>query len=62
STHVVQVLAQQLKGKLPIIAAGGIFSAQDAQDKLTAGAELVQIYTGFIYQGHSLIKECAKVL
>jgi len=62
STHVVQVLARQLAGKIPIIAAGGIFSAQDAQAKIAAGAELVQIYTGFIYQGHPLIKDCAKAL
>ncbi len=62
STHVVRILAQQLKGAIPIIAAGGIFCAQDAQDKLAAGAELVQIYTGFIYKGQQLIKECAQTL
>lgn len=62
STHVVRILAEHLKGKIPIIAAGGIFSAQDAKDKISAGAELVQIYTGFIYQGHQLIKECAQAL
>ncbi|MCN4144663.1 MAG: quinone-dependent dihydroorotate dehydrogenase [Thiohalomonas sp.] len=62
STHVVSVLSEQLKGKIPIIAAGGIFSAQDAQDKISAGAELVQIYTGFIYEGHQLIKDCAEAL
>lgn len=62
STHVVQILAQQLQGKIPIIAAGGIFSAQDAKEKIAAGAELVQIYTGFIYQGNQLIKDCAKAL
>jgi len=62
STHVVRILAQHLNGKMPIIAAGGIFSAQDAQDKISAGAELVQIYTGFIYQGHELIRECAQAL
>jgi len=62
STHVVKILAEQLQGKLPIIAAGGIFSAQDAQEKITAGAQLVQIYTGFIYRGHELIKECAEAL
>ncbi len=62
STHVVKVLAEQLQGKLPIIAAGGIFSAQDAQEKIAAGAQLVQIYTGFIYRGHELIKECAEAL
>ncbi|MCU7940131.1 MAG: quinone-dependent dihydroorotate dehydrogenase [gamma proteobacterium symbiont of Bathyaustriella thionipta] len=62
STHVVRILAEQLKGKIPVIAAGGIFSAQDAQDKISAGAELVQIYTGFIYKGNQLIKECAAAL
>ncbi len=62
STHVVKVLAEQLQGKLPIIAAGGIFSAQDAQEKIAAGAQLVQIYTGFIYRGHELIKECVEAL
>ena len=62
STHVVRILAEQLKGNIPIIASGGIFSAQDAQDKMSAGAELVQIYTGFIYQGNQLIKDCAEAL
>ncbi len=62
ATHVVQILAKYLNGQIPIIAAGGIFCAQDAQDKLDAGAELVQIYTGFIYQGNALIKECAQAL
>ena len=62
STHVVRVLSEQLKGKIPIIAAGGIFSARDAQEKITAGAELVQIYTGFIYHGNQLIKDCAEAL
>ena len=62
STHVVEVLAKILQGKIPIIAAGGIFSAQDAQQKIAAGAELVQIYTGFIYQGHELIHDCALAL
>ena len=62
ATHVVRVLSDALKGKIPIIAAGGIFSAEDAQEKISAGAELVQIYTGFIYKGHELIKECAQTL
>ncbi len=59
ATHVVKTLAQSLQGKIPIIAAGGIFSAQDAQQKIAAGADLVQIYTGFIFQGNELIRECA---
>jgi dihydroorotate dehydrogenase len=62
STHVVKVLAEALSGKLPIIAAGGIFSAQDAEAKIEAGAQLVQIYTGFIYKGSQLVRDCAKAL
>jgi len=56
STEVVQILSQLLAGKLPIIAVGGIFSAEDALAKLSAGASLVQIYTGLIYQGPNLVR------
>ena len=61
SNEVVRILASRLEGKIPIIAAGGIFSAEDAQKKLELGASLVQVYTGFIYQGPDLIKKCAEV-
>jgi len=54
STYVVSRLAEELKGVIPIIAAGGIFSAEDAQAKLDAGASLVQIYSGLIYKGPEL--------
>jgi dihydroorotate dehydrogenase len=57
STYVVAQLAQILNGKLPIIAAGGILTAGDAQEKLAAGASLVQIYSGLIYQGSQLITD-----
>ncbi len=57
STRVVQGLAAELNGKLPIIAAGGILSGQDAQEKIRAGASLVQIYSGLIYRGPELIEE-----
>lgn len=57
STHVVHVLAERLKGALPIIGVGGISSGDDAIEKLQAGAQLVQIYSAFIYQGPELIKE-----
>ncbi|MDB4837370.1 quinone-dependent dihydroorotate dehydrogenase [Marinomonas sp.] len=57
STHVVKTLAEHLKGTLPIIGVGGISSGVDAVEKLQAGASLVQIYSGFIYQGPELIKE-----
>lgn len=55
STRVVKGLAAELQGKLPIIAAGGIGSAADAQEKLAAGASLLQIYSGLIYRGPQLI-------
>ncbi|MEL0625093.1 quinone-dependent dihydroorotate dehydrogenase, partial [Marinomonas arenicola] len=57
STHVVRVLAEHLKGELPIIGVGGISSGEDAVEKLLAGAQLVQLYSGFIYQGPELVKE-----
>ena len=57
STYVVAGLATELNGKIPIIAAGGILSGQDAQDKLDAGASLVQIYSGLIYRGTQLIED-----
>lgn len=62
STHVVRLLAENLQGQIPIIAAGGISSADDAVEKIRAGAKLVQIYTGFIYQGPALVKTCSQAL
>ena len=57
ATQIVQHLNHTLQGKIPIIAAGGVMSAADAQEKLEAGASLVQIYTGLIYKGPYLVKE-----
>lgn len=57
STTVIRILAKAINNKLPIIGVGGISSISDANEKLAAGASLVQIYTGFIYQGPSLVKE-----
>ena len=57
ATAVVQVLSSELNNKIPIIAAGGIFSPEDAQEKLDAGASLLQIYSGLIYQGSQLIND-----
>ena len=57
STEVIRYLAQKSKKSFPIIGVGGIHSAEDAIEKLEAGADLVQIYTGFIYEGPSLIKK-----
>ncbi|HIF55371.1 MAG TPA: dihydroorotate dehydrogenase (quinone), partial [Methylococcaceae bacterium] len=62
STHVVAKLAAELRGEIPIIAAGGILSGQDAQDKLDAGASLVQIYSGLIYRGPQLIEDILQVI
>ncbi|TRW91302.1 quinone-dependent dihydroorotate dehydrogenase [Candidatus Methylobacter oryzae] len=62
STLVVRGLAAELNGKIPIIAAGGILSAADAQEKLAVGANLVQIYSGLIYRGPQLIEDIVKSL
>jgi dihydroorotate dehydrogenase len=59
STEVLREFAKALKGNLPIIGVGGILSGDDAKAKINAGASLVQIYTGFIYKGPALIRECA---
>ena len=57
STHTVKVLAAELAGRMPIIAAGGITEGKHAAEKIAAGASLVQIYSGFIYKGPALIRE-----
>ena len=57
STEVIKKFHQQLGEDVPIIGAGGIFSAEDALEKKKAGAKLVQLYTGFIYRGPALIRE-----
>jgi len=62
SNMVLKKLVVALNGKIPVIAVGGIFTAEDAQEKITLGASLVQIYTGFIYSGPKLIYDCARAL
>ena len=62
STRVIRYLAQNSNKAFPIIGVGGIHSAQDALDKIEAGADLVQIYTGIIYEGPGLIKKINKAL
>ncbi len=57
STQIVRLLAQELNGHIPIIAVGGILSASDAAEKFEAGASLVQLYTGLIYRGATLISD-----
>jgi len=62
STEVIQYLANKSKKSFPIIGVGGIHSAEDALEKIAAGASLVQIYSGFIYEGPALIKRINKAL
>ena len=61
ATTVVRQLHCLLQGAVPIIGVGGIMSADDAHGKLTAGASLIQLYTGLIYRGPDLVKEIARV-
>ncbi len=60
ATEVIKYLSEKSNKSFPIIGVGGIHTAEDAIEKLEAGADLVQIYTGFIYEGPSLIKNINK--
>lgn len=60
STEVISYISTRSKGKIPVIAVGGIFSGKDAIEKLHAGASLVQVYTGFIYEGPAMVKNINK--
>lgn len=62
STRVIKYLSEKSNASFPIIGVGGIHSAQDALDKLDAGASLIQLYTGFVYEGPGLIKKINKAL
>jgi dihydroorotate dehydrogenase len=62
STDVIRYIVQHAKGKIPVIGVGGIMSAEDAIEKLEAGASLVQIYTGFVYEGPPLISSIIKAI
>lgn len=62
STEVIKYLHTQSKGKLIIIGVGGIFNTDDAKEKLEAGASLLQVYTGFIYEGPGIVKNICKGL
>jgi len=62
STEVIQFLSEKSNKAFSIIGVGGIHSAKDAQEKLDAGADLVQIFTGFIYEGPALVKEINRSL
>ena len=62
STLVIQQLSQRLQGALPIIGVGGILSGADAVEKIAAGADLVQLYSGLIYKGPKLVHDVCKSL
>lgn len=62
STEVIRYLAEKSNKAFPIIGVGGIHSAKDAIEKIEAGADLLQVYTGFIYEGPSLVKKINKAL
>lgn len=62
STEVIRFLSENSRKAFPIIGVGGIHSAEDALEKLEAGADLVQLYTGFIYEGPGLIKKINKAI
>ncbi len=58
SNRVLKALAQELASKVPIIGAGGVLSGKDAAEKIQLGATAVQIYSGMVYRGPELVKEC----
>jgi dihydroorotate dehydrogenase len=62
STEVIRFLHQQSKGAFPIIGVGGIHTPKDAQEKLNAGASLIQLYTGFVYEGPKVVSKINNVL
>lgn len=62
SNRVLAAFARELGGKVPIIGAGGILSGEDAAEKMQLGASAVQLYSGLIYRGAGLVKECLRAL
>jgi dihydroorotate dehydrogenase len=62
STRVIKAFHTALAGELPIIGAGGILNGDDAREKIAAGAALIQIYSGLIYRGPELVRECVEAV
>jgi len=62
STETVKQIHSKTNGQIPIIASGGIFTGEDAKEKIDAGASLVQVWTGFIYEGPGIVKKICSVL
>jgi dihydroorotate dehydrogenase len=61
-TEIVRYISERTGGQVPLIASGGIFTGEDAREKINAGASLVQVWTGFIYEGPSIVKNICKTL
>jgi dihydroorotate dehydrogenase len=62
STEIVKYIVQKTNGQVPVVASGGIFTGADAQEKLEAGAVLVQVWTGFIYEGPAIVKNICNAI
>lgn len=62
STEIVRYISQKTGGQIPLIASGGIFTGEDARQKLDAGASLVQVWTGFIYEGPAIVKNICQTI
>jgi dihydroorotate dehydrogenase len=62
STEIIQYIHQKTAGKIPVIASGGIFTAAAAKEKSNAGAQLLQVWTGFIYEGPGIVKKICEQL
>ena len=61
STEIIRYIHKKTQGKLPIIGVGGIMTRKDVQEKLEAGATLVQVFTGFVYEGPGIVRKITKV-
>jgi dihydroorotate dehydrogenase len=62
ATEMVKYISKKTNGKIPIVASGGIFTGIDAKEKLDAGASLVQVWTGFVYEGPAIVKKITSYL
>jgi dihydroorotate dehydrogenase len=62
STEIIRFIWRQTQGQMPIIGVGGIFTPEDAWEKITAGACLIQVYTGWIYEGPLMVRRILKGL
>ncbi len=60
STNIIKLITEKTNGQIPIIASGGIFTGADAKEKINAGASLVQVWTGFVYEGPAIVKNICK--